>query len=177
MATQNPIESAGTYPLPEAQIDRFILKLIMYYPTLSEETEILKQNIALRRFEEFGISPVVLPEEIIEMQEAVKQIYVDKSVENYIVRIVDATRNPKKYDITLGKYIEWGSSPRGSINLYITSKAKAMLEGKNFVTPQHVKEVAHDVLRHRIILNYEGMAENIKVDDIITEILSKVPIS
>jgi len=177
MATQNPIESAGTYPLPEAQIDRFILKLLMYYPTLSEETEILKQNIALRRFEEFGISPVVLPEEIIEMQEAVKQIYVDKSVENYIVRIVDATRNPKKYDITLGKYIEWGSSPRGSINLYITSKAKAMLEGKNFVTPQHVKEVAHDVLRHRIILNYEGMAENIKVDDIITEILSKVPIS
>jgi MoxR-like ATPase len=177
MATQNPIESAGTYPLPEAQTDRFLLKLLMFYPNTSEEKDILKQNISLNKFEDFGLNPVILPEEILEMQQIVKQVYVDKNVEEYIVRIVDATRNSAKYGISLGKYIEWGSSPRGSINLYLASKAKALIEGKNFVNPQFVKEIAHDVLRHRIILNYEGMAENIKIDDIITEVLSKVPLS
>jgi len=177
MATQNPIESAGTYPLPEAQTDRFLLKLLMFYPNTSEEKDILKQNISLNKFEDFGLNPVILPEEILEMQQIVKQVYVDKNVEEYIVRIVDATRNSAKYGISLGKYIEWGSSPRGSINLYLASKAKALIEGKNFVNPQFVKEIAHDVLIHRIILNYEGMAENIKIDDIITEVLSKVPLS
>jgi MoxR-like ATPase len=149
----------------------------MFYPNTSEEKDILKQNISLNKFEDFGLNPVILPEEILEMQQIVKQVYVDKNVEEYIVRIVDATRNSAKYGISLGKYIEWGSSPRGSINLYLASKAKALIEGKNFVNPQFVKEIAHDVLRHRIILNYEGMAENIKIDDIITEVLSKVPLS
>jgi len=176
MATQNPIESAGTYPLPEAQIDRFLLKLYMGYPSSEEEMKILKQNINLYKFEDFGIKAVITPQDIIKMQEDVKKIYVNPKVEKYCVNIVDATRNPKKYDIKLGKYIELGSSPRASIGLYIVSKANALLHGKNFVIPDFVKEIAHPVLRHRIILNYEGVAEGIKTDDIIKEILEKVPV-
>ncbi len=176
MATQNPIESAGTYPLPEAQIDRFLLKLYMYYPTSEEEIKILRQNINLYKFEDFGLKPVITPQDILKMQEDVKKIYMSSKVEKYCVGLVDATRHPKKYGIKLGKYIEWGSSPRASIGLFIVSKANALLHGKNFVIPDFVKEVAHPVLRHRIILNYEGLAEGVKTDDIVKEILAKVPI-
>ncbi|MEM5871337.1 MAG: MoxR family ATPase [Candidatus Aenigmatarchaeota archaeon] len=177
MATQNPIESAGTYPLPEAQIDRFLLKLYMYYPSIEEELKILKQNINLYRFEDFDIKPAITPEEIVKMQEDVKKIYMSPKVEKYCVDIVDATRNPKKYDIKSGKYIELGASPRASIGLYIVSKANALLHGKNFVIPDFVKEIVLPVMRHRIILNYEGVAEGIKTDDILKEILDKVPVS
>jgi MoxR-like ATPase len=176
MATQNPIESSGIYPLPEAQIDRFLFKIKIIYPKLHEENEILKKNITLKRFEEVGLKVVTTPSEIVKMQDFVKKIYLSKDVENYIVKLVDATRNPNKYKILSGRYIEWGCSPRASIGLYIASKAEALIKGHDFVTPAHVKTVAYDVMRHRMILNYEGQAENIKTDDIVTEILSKVPI-
>ena len=176
MATQNPIESAGTYSLPEAQIDRFLLKLFMDYPTSDDEMKILKKNINLYKFDDFNIKAAITPQEILKMQEDTKKIYMGQKVEQYCVNLVDATRRPKKYGIKLGKYIEIGSSPRASIGLFIVSKANALVHGKNFVIPDFVKEIAHIVMRHRIILNYEGMAEGIKTDDIVKEILEKVPI-
>jgi MoxR-like ATPase len=176
LATENPIETSGTYPLPEAQIDRFLFKIKMGYPSFEEEKGILHKNIQIKRFEEYGLKPATNLDKIIEMQETVKGIYLSKEVENYIVQLVESTRDPKKYGIELGRYIEWGSSPRASIFLFVSSKANALINGDTFVTPAHVKEVAHNVLRHRIILNYEGLAENINTDEIITEILSKVPV-
>ncbi len=176
MATQNPIEQMGTYPLPEAQIDRFLYKIIMKYPSMEDEEKILNQNITLRRFEEFNLVPLLRPEDIIRLQNDVKKIYLDPKIEKYIVRLVDATRNPTKYNLELGKYIEFGSSPRASISLYIASKAHALLSGKIYVTPQDVKGVAANIFRHRLILNYEGQAENVKNEDIVQELLSKVPV-
>lgn len=176
MATQNPIETAGTYPLPEAQIDRFLFKLMMGYPSQEEEKNILETNITLKKFEDFDLKPVITPAKIIEMQNFVKNIYLKDEIKKYIVSIVDATRNPKKYKVELGKYIEWGSSPRAAIGLFIASKTEAMVSNESFVTPQHVKTIAYDILRHRLILNYEGQAEGIKSEDIISEVLSKVPV-
>jgi MoxR-like ATPase len=176
LATENPIETSGTYPLPEAQIDRFLFKIRMGYPTFEEEKEVIKRNIQLMGFEEYGIRAVCSPQKLSEMQETVKRVYLSKEIEHYIVQIVDATRKPAKYGIELGKYIEWGASPRASIFLFIASKANALMRGDTFVTPSHVKEIAHNVLRHRIILNYEGLGENIDTDKIVTEILSKVPV-
>ncbi|HDI02920.1 MAG TPA: MoxR family ATPase [Candidatus Pacearchaeota archaeon] len=175
MATQNPIETAGVNPLPEAQIDRFLFKIYMYYPNQAEEEKIMKHNITLKKFEEYNLRTVTSPKQIIEMQKVVKKIYISKEVEKYIVRIVRATRTKNKA-IPLTKYIEYGASPRASIGLFIGSKAEALLNGSDHVTPQHVKNVAFDVLRHRIILNYAGQAEGIKTDKIIEEILNKVPV-
>ena len=175
MATQNPIESAGVYNLPEAQIDRFLFKIGIYYPTVDEEDKILKRNITLYSFDDYGLKSVANSKIITNVQNFVKDIYVSKEIEEYITKIVDATRYPNKYKINLGRYIELGSSPRASIGIYIASKAEALLRGQKFVTPHNVKVVAHDVLRHRILLNYEGQAENINRDDIISEILNKVP--
>ena len=176
MATMNPIENSGVYPLPEAQIDRFLFKLYMGYPTLENEKKILKQNIQLKKFEEYNIMPIINPQKLIEMQEAVNEEYLSDEIEKYIIRIVDSTRNSKEYNIEMGKYIQYGASPRASIGLYIASKANAFMQGSSFVTPQHIKEIAYPILRHRIILNYEGLADDIKTDNIIKEILSKVPI-
>ncbi len=176
MATQNPIEQMGTYPLPEAQIDRFVYKIIMRYPTLEEEEKILERNISLHKFEDYGIRGILSPKDIIRLQDDTKRIYLDPKIEKYIVRLVDATRDPKKYNLSLGKYIEFGSSPRASISLFITSKAHALLNGKLYVTPQDVKAVAPNVFRHRMMLTYEGQAEEIKTDDIVKEILSKIQV-
>ncbi len=176
MATQNPIESSGVYPLPEAQIDRFLFKIKIFYPKLEEETEILKKNITLNRFEDYGLKQISNPNEILKMQDFTRKIYLSKDIENYIVKIVDATRNPAKYKINNGHFIEWGCSPRASIGLFIASKAQALIQGSNYVTPAHVKTVAFDVMRHRILLNYEGQAENIKTEDIIKEVLQRVPV-
>ena len=176
LATQNPLEQAGVYPLPEAQIDRFLFKLSIGYPSLKEEQEILESNITIKKFESFNLKPIMSAEKILDMQDKVKEIYLDKKIEKYIVQIVDATRNPDKYKVKLGKYIDWGASPRASIGLFIASKAEALMQGKNFVTPQYVKEVTYDVLRHRVILNYEAQSENIKVEDVISEILARVPV-
>jgi MoxR-like ATPase len=176
MATQNPLESLGTYKLPEAQIDRFLFKLLMLYPDIDEEVLILHKNITLHKFEDFDLKPIINPEIIIRIQDDVKKIYADSKVENYIIRIVDATRNPKKYGLDATKYIDYGASPRSSIALFIAAKARAFLKGKQFITPMDVKEIAHNVLRHRIILNYEGQADEISTDHIVDEILKKVPI-
>jgi len=175
LATQNPIESVAIFPLPEAQMDRFLFKLYISYPKIEEEQGILQKNITTNSFSDFKIKSVISSKEILKMQDIVKKIYLSPEVEKYIVRIVDATRFSGKYKLKNEKYIAWGGSPRASIGLYIASKADALLEGKNYVTPKNVKNVAHDVLRHRIILNYEGQAENIKTDDIVSEILLKVP--
>jgi MoxR-like ATPase len=176
MATQNPIETTGVYPLPEAQVDRFLFWVKIKYPLLEEEKLILNKNITLNTFESFKLKPVITPKKIIELQELAKEIYLDKSIERYVIEIVNATRHPDKYKISLGKYIEWGCSPRASIGLFIASKTDALIRGSNYVTPQNVKNVAYNVLRHRIILNYEGEAEGISTDDIIREVLSKVPL-
>jgi len=176
LATQNPIESVGTYPLPEAQIDRFLFKLNITYPSEDEEQRILLTNITTEKFEKYDLGQVSNPGKIIEIEEDVKKVYLDKKIERYIIQLVNATRHPNKYSIKTGKYIEWGASPRASIGLYIASKADALMKGKSFVTPHNVKEVAHDVLRHRILVSYEGQSENINSDQIITELLSKVPV-
>ena len=176
MATQNPIESLGTYKLPEAQIDRFMFKIEMKYPSMDEELRILNQNSTLKKFEEFSLNAVMTPEIILKAQQDVKRIHIDKKVEKYIVSIVDSTRNPEKYGLSKGKYIEYGTSPRSSIALFIASKAHALVKGRSYVTPMDVKEISHNVLRHRIILNYEGQAEEVSTDDIIDEILKKVPV-
>ncbi len=176
MATQNPLEQLGTYKLPEAQVDRFLYKLSISYPSTEEEILILKQNMTLTDFGEYNLEPILNPEEINEAQEFVKKIYLDKKIERYIVKIVEATRNPKKYNIDLGKYILYGASPRSSISLFISSKAHAIIMGRAYVTQKDVKEIAFNVLRHRILLNFEGEAEEIKTEQIVQEILDKVPI-
>ena len=176
MATQNPIESLGTYKLPEAQIDRFMFKLKMGYPTKEEELKILHQNVTLRKFDDFRLKSVITPGMLLMAQQDVNKIYLDKKVERYVVSLVEATRMPDKYNLESGKYIEYGTSPRSSIALFIASKAHALVKGRSFVTPMDTKEIAHNVLRHRIILNYEGQAEDISTDQIIDEILKKVPI-
>ena len=176
LATENPIETSGTYPLPEAQVDRFLFKVKMGYPTFEEEKQILRTNIQVKGFDDYKLTAATNLEKIMEMQETVKGIYLSKEVEQYIVQLVESTRNPAKYGIELGKYIEWGASPRASIFLFVSSKATALMKGDTFVTPAHVKEVAHNVLRHRIILNYEGLAESVDTDELISELLSKVPV-
>lgn len=176
LATQNPIESLGTYPLPEAQVDRFLFKVRIDYPSPEEEQLVLQRNMTLYNFNETPVSPVINGDEIITLQKDVHNIYMDKKLERYIVSLVDATRNPEKYRVNLGRHIEYGSSPRGSIGMYIASKAEAMIRGKLFVTPDEVKKVAADVLRHRIILTYQGQAEGVVPDHVISEILSKVPV-
>ncbi|NOZ80210.1 MAG: MoxR family ATPase [DPANN group archaeon] len=176
LATQNPLEQLGTFPLPEAQVDRFMFKLNIDYPTPEEEQIVLKKNITLQKFESFNIQPIMNPDMILEVYEDVKKIYVDRKIETYIVRLVDATRHPTRYKIKTGKYISWGCSPRASTALYIASKAEALMRGKTFVTPQHVKTITHDVFRHRLLLNYEGQSEGISSDDIIKDILAHVPV-
>ena len=176
MATQNPVENVGTYSLPEAQVDRFLFKLYMGYPNIDEEQSILRTNISVRAFDSFQINPVLNPELILKIQADATNVYVDKKVERYIVSLIDATRFPKKYRIGLGKYLEYGASPRGSIGLFKAARADAMLNGQTYVTPHNVKTITFDVLRHRLLLSYEGQAEGIKAEEVISEILKKVPV-
>jgi len=177
MATINPLESGGVYPLPEAQLDRFLFKLIMPYPKMEAEQKILQNNMTLQKFEDFGLQAKINNKKIIEMQKFVKnRIFVGDKIQKYILRIIDATRHPQEYGLKTAALIEYGGSPRASIALFIASKADALIEGKTFVVPQNVKNVAHDILRHRILLNYEAQAEGITPDEAIDEILSKVPV-
>ena len=177
MATQNPVENLGTYQLPEAQLDRFLFKVIVTYPSIDEEEIILENNISLQKFEKFNTKAILSDNDIIEVQELVNEIYVDDKIKTYIVRIIDATRNPEKYDLELSKkFINFGASPRGSIGLFIAAKAHALVAGKTYVTHKDVKDVAMAVLRHRVLLNFEGQAEGIKTEDIVVEILKKVPL-
>lgn len=177
MATQNPVENLGTYQLPEAQLDRFLFKLLVGYPRIDEEAKILENNITLHKFEKFNPKPILSDNDIIEVQELVKDIYVDEKIRNYIVKIIDATRNPGEYDLeTSEKYVGFGASPRGSIGLFIAAKSHALIQGRTYVTHKDVKEVAFPVLRHRILLNFEGQAEGITTEDVVDEILKKVPL-
>ncbi len=174
MATQNPIEQEGTYPLPEAQVDRFLLKVIIGYPTKEEEKVIIRQNISREQKE---IKALLKPEEIIEAQKIVEQIYLDEKIERYIVDIVFATRFPNEYNLNdLTSIISFGGSPRASISLAKASRAYAFLRGRGYVIPEDVRAVCHDVLRHRIGLTYEAEANNISADEIISDILDKVEV-
>lgn len=174
MATQNPIEQEGTYPLPEAQVDRFLLKVIIGYPSRNEEMQIIRQNISPVKHE---IRPLLEPSQIIEAQKIVEQIYVDEKIERYIVDIVFATRVPAEYGLNdLTSIISFGASPRASIGLARAARAYAFLSSRGYVIPEDVRAVCHDVLRHRIGLTYEAEANNITADEIISEILDKVEV-
>jgi MoxR-like ATPase len=177
MATQNPVENLGTYQLPEAQLDRFLFKLLVGYPHIDEEEKILENNITLQKFEKFNPKAILSDNDIIEVQELVKEVYVDEKIRHYIVRLIDSTRNPKEYDLEKSeKYVGFGASPRGSIGLFIAAKAHALVRGRTYVTHKDIKEVAFPVLRHRILLNFEGQAEGISTEDIVDEMLKKVPL-
>lgn len=174
MATQNPIEQEGTYPLPEAQVDRFLLKVVIGYPTRNEEKEIIRQNI---NPEPKVVRPLLRPDNVIEAQKIVEQIYLDEKIERYIVDIVFATRFPGEYGLQdLQSIISFGASPRASIGLAKAARAYAFLCGRGFVIPEDVRAVCHDVLRHRIGLTYEAEANNISADEIISDILNKVEV-
>ena len=174
MATQNPIEQEGTYPLPEAQTDRFLLKVVIGYPDKAEEKKIIRQNIAPVVEE---IKPLLTTKDVLEVQEVVKKIYIDEKIENYIVDLVFATRDPKLYELKdLVALISFGASPRASISLAVAARAKAFLQGRGYVIPEDVRSVCHDVMRHRIGITYEAEANNVTTDDIITEIMDKVPV-
>lgn len=172
MATQNPIEQEGTYPLPEAQVDRFLLKVIISYPNKEEEKEIIRQNIQGVKQE---VKPLLTLAEILETQKIVSKIYIDEKIERYIVDIVHATRFPADCGLKdLSSVISFGASPRASISLALASRAYAFLRGRGYVIPEDVRAVCHDVLRHRIGLSYEAEANNISADEIVSNILDKV---
>jgi magnesium chelatase subunit I len=172
MATQNPIEQEGTYPLPEAQVDRFLLKVVIGYPTREEEKLIIRQNLSNKRP---AIRPVLDPKEVVEAQKVVEQIYIDEKIERYIVDIVFATRFPDQCGLPeLKSIIAFGASPRASISLAKAAKSYAFLRQRGYVIPEDVRAVCHDVMRHRIGLTYEAEANNITADEIISEILDKV---
>ena len=173
MATQNPIEQEGTYPLPEAQVDRFMLKLKVGYPGKAEEKEIM-QRIAGRTLEK--IEPVTTPQQILEVRHVADQVYIDEKLQDYIVEIVCATREPKVFGIDIEHLIQFGASPRASIYLNQAARAYAFLQERGYVTPQDIKTIGRDVLRHRIILSYEAEAENLTTDDIITKIFNNVEV-
>ena len=175
MATQNPIEQEGTYPLPEAQVDRFLMKGVIGYPTQDEEREIIRMNISEGYRE--TVEPLLKPEEVVEAQKVVGKIYVDEKIERYIVDIVFATRNPAQYGLEdLASYIAFGASPRASISLAKAARAYAFLHQRGYVVPEDVISVCHDVMRHRIGLTYEAEANNFTTDMIITDILDKIQV-
>ena len=174
LATQNPIEQEGTYPLPEAQVDRFMLKVVIDYPKMEEEKLIIRQNI---NGDKFNVKPILKAQEIIEARKVVRQVYLDEKIERYIVDIVFATRYPEKYDLKeLKDMIGFGGSPRASINLALAARTYAFIKRRGYVIPEDVRAVAHDVLRHRIGLTYEAEASNLTSDEIISKILNKVEV-
>jgi MoxR-like ATPase len=174
MATQNPIEQEGTYPLPEAQVDRFMMKVIVDYPSRDEELQIL--NRMSRTQPSIELQTVMTPEEILAARELVDKIHVDPKVQEYVVDLVMATRNPAAYNLPLDELIQFGASPRATINLNLAAKANAFLEGRAYVTPQDVKTIAMDVLRHRVIITYEAEAEEKTSEDVVSEILRAIPV-
>ena len=174
LATQNPIEQEGTYPLPEAQVDRFMLKVIIDYPKLEEEKKIIRQQI---KGEKTVVRPILSTDEIIEARNVVREVYLDEKIEQYIADIVFATRYPEQYGLKdLKNYIEFGGSPRASINLALAARAYAFIKRRGYVIPEDVRAIAHDVLRHRIGLSYEAEANNVSSEEIISQILNKVEV-
>ena len=175
LATQNPIEQEGTYPLPEAQTDRFMLKVNIDYPTKEEEREIIRRNLSEGGFAK--VNPVVSPKEILQARKSVRQVYMDEKIEQYILDIVFATREPEAHGVPdLKHLINYGGSPRASINLALASKAYAFLQRRGYVIPEDVRSVCHDVMRHRLGLTYEAEAENITQTDIVNKVLNAVQV-
>jgi MoxR-like ATPase len=174
LATQNPIEQEGTYPLPEAQVDRFMLKLRVGYPSLEEERRIMDTMSVTDK--EFSLQPVIRPEAILRARQVVDQIYLDQKIKEYILAIIFATRQPEKYNLPLKDYIRYGASPRASIYLAVTARAHAFLNGRGYVTPQDVKSMAPDVLRHRVVASYEAEAEELTSDDLVARVLNELPV-
>ncbi|NDV59965.1 MoxR family ATPase [Bacteroides sp. 519] len=174
LATQNPIEQEGTYPLPEAQVDRFMLKVVIDYPKHEEEKLIIRQNISGEKFE---VKPILKAQEILDARKVVREVYLDEKIERYIVDIVFATRYPDKYGLKeLQDMIGFGGSPRASINLALAARAYAFIKRRGYVIPEDVRAIAHDVLRHRIGLTYEAEASNMNSDEIVSKILNKVEV-
>ncbi len=178
MATQNPVDQEGTYPLPEAQVDRFMMKVFVNYPTKDHELEIMRRiSISNMKFD-YQVNTILTKEDIFAIREEVNKVKMSESLEKYIIELVSATRRPKEYKLDHeSQYIQFGASPRASINLNLAAKAMAYFEGRDYVLPEDIKEVALDVMNHRILLNYEAEADNIKTSDIITAILNRVPIN
>lgn len=174
MATENPIEQEGTYPLPEAQIDRFMLKLKVGYPTIEEERRIMDRMAHSNT--EIPINAVLHPDEIIKAREIVDEIYLDEKVKDYILDLVFATREPEKYNLNISEYLRYGASPRATINLTMCARAHAFMQGRGYVTPQDVKSIALDVLRHRVIISYEAEAEELTSEDLVEQILREIPV-
>ncbi len=176
MATQNPVEQEGTYPLPEAQLDRFLFKLCVTYPDFNEEHEVMKRMASNKALE--PVQKVASPEEIINMRSKLDQVFSSEEIERYIIRIVDATRFPQKYDLSkLTKYISHGVSPRASISLLKASKAYALMQGRNFLLPDDVKTIALEVLRHRVSISYRAEADELTADDVISQLLDAIKLS
>jgi len=171
LATQNPIENEGTYKLPEAQVDRFALKILITYPTKEQEIEIIKRNTINAKIQ---VNPILQSKELLEMQKFNAEIYADDVILKYVASIVDATRNPSNYNLDLDNIIEFGASPRASIWLIRAAKANAMVNGRGYVIPEDIKEIAHEVLRHRLILTFEAEADEINTDKVIDIILEKI---
>lgn len=174
LATQNPIEQEGTYPLPEAQIDRFILKLNVTYPNKTEEKEIMERMAVVGKVPK--VEPVIAPEEIIKVREVINEIYIDEKIKDYIVDVVFATRDPKAYKLDISQYIQYGASPRATIYLNIAAKAHAFVQGRGYVTPQDVKSIGMDVMRHRVIVSYEAEAEGLRSEDILKKVFDQVEV-
>src|SRR5471030_1977867 len=174
MATQNPVEQEGTYPLPEEQVDRFMLKVVVTYPSRAEERGILDSMATTTP--NFAVQPVVTPEQILQARQVVNLIHVDEKVRDYIVDIVIATRDPKAYRLDFPGWIQYGASPRATIAMTLAARALAFLNGRAYVTPQDVKEIAHDVLQHRVTVTYEAEAENLSSRDIVQKILDTLPV-
>jgi MoxR-like ATPase len=174
MATENPIEQEGTYPLPEAQVDRFMLKLKVGYPTIEEERRILDRMAHSNT--EIPVNAVLHPDEILKAREIVDEIYIDEKIKDYILSIVFATREPEQYNLDIKDYLQYGASPRATIYLTMGARAHAFMQGRGYVTPQDVKSIAPDVLRHRVIVSYEAEAEELTSEDLIDKVLSEIPV-
>jgi MoxR-like ATPase len=172
MATQNPIESEGTYPLPEAQVDRFMMKVVVGYPAFPEETEVVRRSLV----EPAEVHPVLSPEEVLEFQRSTLQVYVDRQVAEYAISVVSGTRQLERWGLgQLSRFVEFGASPRGSIYLVRAAQALALLRGRNYVLPRDVAELAKDVNRHRLVMAYDALAENVTADDVLGSVLAAVP--
>ncbi len=176
IATQNPIEQQGVYPLAAAQVDRFIFKVLVNYPSEREEMDIIDNNMEVRELGKFGIETAISGEDLLDIYSCIKKVHISHEAKNYIFDVVNATRNPKLYGIGKGKYIQFGASPRASIYLALAAKATALMSGRGFVVPEDIRQIMHDVMRHRVMLTYEAKALEISSDAIVDEIAEKVEI-
>ncbi|MEA1924674.1 MAG: MoxR family ATPase [Candidatus Altiarchaeota archaeon] len=176
LATQNPLEDKGVYPLPEAQVDRFLFKIEVTYPAKKDEIFIIDQNITVKKIKDFELEKPISLDDILTMQDVVKRVHMSDEIGRYIVSMVKATRYPEEFDVKTGRYVQWGGSPRASIFLSLAARATALMKERTFVLPEDVRNIAPHVLRHRIILNYEGKAKGIVTDEIVKEIIKRVPV-